>query len=236
MENTCGARFVLGLIVLCAFAMVLDAGGQQTVGPVKKHGLQVETTVSLGVAAQLSATRAATTLGGVYSQGYDPTPAVLGTVRQSFLPWLGYTANFGYTRTTQENRGPFNSYGQIDNFSIQENVYETSLAYMVQKHVSPRLTGFADLGGGVLAFLPVHRGDTAKNFVPSQNPSLVPSVQLRPLGVAGVGVDVRLGRHLGLRAEYRGLLYKYPDFQGRVGRALTETSEPTVSVVYRFGK
>lgn len=195
---------------------------------VVKHPL-FETTLSLGAAAQLTATRITTS-----PQALDPSATVLGSVRQSFRPWLGYTANFGYTRTTEQN--PQATFYPPSNFPIPSNVYEVSVAYLAQKRVTPKLTGFADLGGGVLTFLPVHRGPSAKEFVPGENFSRVPSVLFRQLGVAGVGVDYHFNARLALRAEYRGLLYKYPDFQGAVGRQITVSSQPTVSLTYTFGR
>jgi hypothetical protein len=81
----------------------------------------------------------------------------------------------------------------------------------------------------MLGFLPVHREASFPNF------SIAPSYLTRPLGVAAVGFDFRLSQKLALRAEYRGLLYKFPDNHGSYGRAVTETSQPTLSLVYRFG-
>lgn len=197
--------------------------------------IQVETTVSLGVAAQLSATRVQfNQYTGANTQGLDPSAAILGTIRQSITPWFGYTANFGFARTTQVNTGTL-GYNASPYFAIPSNVYETSLAYHLQNHITPRLTGFVDVGAGALTFLPVHRGADAKNFVPHQNYAIVPSVTFRPLGVASVGADYHFNHHLVLRAEYRGLLYKYLDFGGTVGRSITVTSQPTVSLVYQFG-
>ena len=202
--------------------------------------LHVETSVSLGAGAQLTATRTGPYyLSAPGSQGFDPSATVLGSVRQSVKPWLGYSANFGYTRTTQQNLGAafFDSNAFLGSrFAIPTNVYELSLAYLVQRHFAPNVTGFANLGGGVLGFLPVHRGATAINFVPGHYQTLVPSYLNRPLGVAAVGIDFRLSRRLALRAEYRGLLFKFPDVYGEVARATTVSSQPTVSLVYRFGK
>jgi hypothetical protein len=58
--------------------------------------------------------------------------------------------------------------------------------------------------------------------------------------VFGVGMSYRLTEHLGLRAEYRGLFYKSPDFapmrnEVPVTRLFTVTNEPVVSLSYTFG-
>jgi len=220
------------VVVFLVFS--LAAAGAQTAPTASTS--RVETTVSLGISSQLTASRVQySQTVGTTTQALDPSAAILGTIRQSFHPWLGYTANFGYTRTTEVNTGAL-GYNASPYFAIPSDVYETSLAYHLQDHITPRLTGFADVGAGALTFLPVHRGADAANFVPHQNYFLVPSVTLRPTFVTAAGIDYHFNRRLALRAEYRGLIYKYSDFGGTVGRSLTVTSQPTVSLVYQFGR
>lgn len=222
-ENTLHiSKILLPPVVVMAATCLAPCGLAQTPSGLKRPP-RVETSVSLGMAAQLTATR---TLYDNGSQGLTPSVAVLGTVRQSVRPWLGYTVNLGYTRSTENIRG-FNASARFPLptatlLAIPGNVYEASAAYLMQKHITPRLTGFADLGGGVLRFQP-------------KDQTVAPVIN-RPLGVAGVGVDVSLSNHVGLRAEYRGLLFKYPDLNGTQGRALTESSQPTVSLIYKFGR
>lgn len=225
-------RFAFGIgSVFLTHAQVQAQDANTPMTAPRQH---IETSMSLGTGAQLTASRVSPSFERVGAQSFDPSVTLLGSVRQSVRPWLGYSANFGYTRTTEENAGSAVLTGTAP-FRIPTNVYEVSLAYLVQKHFTPRVTGFADLGAGFLSFLPVHRGATAANFVPGNNSSLVPSYLNHPLGVAAVGLDLHLSRSLALRAEYRGLLYKFPDNHGTVARATTETSQPTVSVVYQFG-
>jgi hypothetical protein len=173
-------------------------------------------------------------------QSLDPSPAVLGTFRQSFRPWLGYSINMGYSRTTQHNVSTAISYQQgsvaLARFDIPANMYELSASYVAQKHVTPKLTGFADVGAGMVSFLPIHRGADAANYVPNNNRALVPPVTFRPAGVGGFGVDYHLTRHLGLRAEYRALVYKYADYGINLPKAVTVSSEPTVSLTWNLGK
>lgn len=203
--------------------------------PTRTARRHVETTFSLGIGPQLTATR----LTGDYAypvQSLDPSPSVLGTVRQSFRSWLGYSVNLGYTRTTQHNIiNPLYISGYsttLTRFDIPANLYEVSAAYHAQKHLNPKLTGFVDLGAGALTFLPVHRGPDAANYVPNKYPSLIPPVTFRPLGVGAVGADYHFTPKLALRAEYRGLLYKYPDYGIGLPRPLTLSSQPTLSLTY----
>jgi hypothetical protein len=197
------------------------------------------TSFSLGAASQLTATRLT---GDVAypAQSLDPSAAVLGTFRQSFRPWLGYSINMGYSRTTQHNLTSTVSYPQgsatLLRFDIPANMYELSASYVAQKRVTPKLTGFVDIGAGMVSFLPIHRGADAANYVPNNNRALVPPVTFRPAGVGGFGVDYHLTRHLGLRAEYRALVYKYADYGINLPKAVTVSSEPTVSLTWNLGK
>jgi opacity protein-like surface antigen len=197
-----------------------------------RTGLHPETSISLGTFAQLTATRIVTTPQAFTTESMSPSAGVLGTVRQSFSPWLGYSVNMGYTRASE--RGTLNagykSSNTDNNFTIPANIYELSLSYLAEEHVTPRLSAFADVGAGMLAFQPGPRSTTAIDGY--RLPNL--PVTYRPLGVGGVGLDYLLTHHLTLRAEYRGQLYKFADYGNALPRYLTVTSEPTLSVVYNF--
>lgn len=172
----------------------------------------IENSVSLGTFAQLTGARLPA------RESLDPSAGVLGTWRQSFWPWLGYSFNFGYTRTAEHV--PFGS----SSLRLPSNVYEWSFSYLAENHITTKLTGFLDAGAGWLHFrdiAPMGPVDSAESS--------------RPLGTAGIGVDYSYSRHWALRAEYRGLIYKYADY-GSFPKAVTLSSEPTVSVVYSFGR
>jgi len=58
--------------------------------------------------------------------------------------------------------------------------------------------------------------------------------------VFDVGMTYRLTEHLGLKAKYRGLFYKNPNFalmrtEVPITRLFTVTNEPVVSLTYTFG-
>jgi len=205
-----------------------------------------QTDVSLGVFGQFTPSRvpvATSTLPVGTSiqqtiQGASISAGVLGAFHQSFRPWLGYNVNFGYSRLHENysegtvytpNGSAPPSYTQHDSFmhgSIGTNVYELTATYVVQGPKSHRLTTFAQLGGGTLAFLP------------TQDPSPY-AVQFRSAMVFGAGINYRLSEHFGLRGEYRGLFYKNPDFSRNgpfpTTKLFTVTNEPTLSMVYAFG-
>ena len=199
---------------------------------------------SLGIAGQLTRTRTPTDIRqlsiGEYSsqttQGTSPSAGVLGTFHQAFKPWLGYNVNLGYSRFTENYSSGFafvpaanshtSSVSSFSRGSIPTNMYETTIAYVVEAPRAKRFNTFAQIGGGGLWFLP------------TQDPAPY-SEQVRLAMVFGVGMNYKLSDHLGLRAEYRGLFFKSPDFKSvssvPVTRLFTVTSQPTVSLVYTFG-
>lgn len=207
------------------------------------------TDVSLGVFGQLTPSRTpmdiSTQSDGTSItqtiQGTSDSAGVLGTFQQSFGRWLGYSVNLGYSRFAEHYAHgsefipnpkylpKMDSTSNFEQGSIGTNMYELTGAYLVQGPKVSRFDTFAQLGGGVLSFLP------------TQDPSPY-AVQFRPTMVFGAGVNYKLSKHWGLRAEYRGLFLKNPDFNGEQGGSSVPTSklftvmnEPTLSIVYRFG-
>ena len=205
---------------------------------IKPH---VDTSISIGTFAQLTTGRSQDIpYNTTIVQDTAPSAGVLGTFRQTFSPWLGYSVNLGYARVSEHYRGygvSAEGGGYVDGFNVSTNVYESSITYVAHTRVNKRYSIFADAGPGLLTFLPIHRGSDAINYVPFQYASLIPGVQVRPTGVFGSGIDVHLTQHIDLRAEYRGLLYKNPDFNtgdAPYSKLMTLTNEPTVSLVYHF--
>jgi opacity protein-like surface antigen len=201
--------------------------------------------VSLGIFGQLTPTRTPTEItpfrnGIAYdqtTQGTSISAGFLGTFHQSFRPWLGYNVNFGYSRFSEKySQGmyfpnptaPTNPISSFSYGAIGTNMYELTGASVVQGPKAKRIDTFAQLGGGILTFLP------------TQDPSPY-AVQSRPTMVFGAGLNYKLSKQWGLRAEYRGLFLKNPDFHGEgsssvpISKLFTVTNEPTISIVYRFG-
>jgi opacity protein-like surface antigen len=143
----------------------------------------------------------------------------LVTVRQSFHFWLGYEGNYSYTRFTEK-------YSTIP-FGVQNNVHEGSVAYLVQGPTIPilGLQPFATVGTGALIFMPTSVG--------GQKYSRQTRVPL--LYEVGVNHPI-LTSHLGLRFQYRGLLYKTPDFNAPSLTTNTrrQTSELSLGAFLRF--
>jgi opacity protein-like surface antigen len=196
-----------------------------------------EFSLGVGVTAQLTATRTSNYLDSQNIVGTTPSAGFLATFQQQIRPLLGYDINFGYTKLTENyerNFGTFNSStgvttGEFTRGSIPSNVFEISSAYTVKRPQNgSRFQPFAEAGGGVLIFSPT--------VAPFQG-----HASYRATLLFGGGVDYRLNANWRLRAEYRGLLYKYPDFGAVISpiptsKFFTVTSEPTISLQYHFGK
>ncbi len=180
------------------------------------------------------------------TQAASSSPGVFGTFHQSFKPWLGYNVNFGYTRfsenysygvesvPTPPSTSPVEStYSQG---SLRTNMLDLTIAWVFEGPRNGRLTTFGQFGGGGLFFLPVD-SVVPQSFTPATN-------QTRPAMIFGAGINYKLTGRLGLRAEYRGLFYKSPDFglpevymynTFPTTRLFTVTNAPAVSLVYCFG-
>jgi len=195
-----------------------------------------DTSISLGISSQLTIDRTQYTFGFTM-QGTAPSAGTLGAFRQTFSPWLGYSVNLGYSRISERYLSPYLYNYNSNQFHTDSNMYESTISYVAHARLNKRVSLFGNIGPGLLTFLPVHRGADAINYVPGNSIFLVPGVQFRPVGVAGTGFDLHLSRRFDLRVEYRGLLYKNPDFQtgdAPYSKQLTLTNEPTVSLVYHL--
>ncbi len=210
--------------------------------------------VSVGTAGQFTATRAPV-FTTVYplsgssttqvTQGASPSVGAFGTLHQSFSRWLGYNVNFGYTRFSENysngqsvvptSTSSSATTSSLIRGSVRTNMMDLTVAGVIEGPRTQRFSTFAQVGGGGLFFEPIDSNIGAKQ-------------QTRPAMVFGTGANFKLTDRLSLRAEYRGLFYKSPDFnvtditpgmtptnQFPMTRLFTMTSTPAVSLVYRFG-
>src|ERR1700722_8133529 len=151
----------------------------------------------------------------------NPTDSLgaLATVRQSFHPWLGYEVNYSYTRFTEK-------YSNIP-FGVQNNVHEVTVAYLVQGPSLPilGLQPFGTVGTGALIFLPTTTGGQKYGK----------QTQVPLLYKLGVNCPI-LTSHLGLRFQYRGLVYTTPDFNTPMltTNAKRQTSELSLGAYLHF--
>ena len=110
---------------------------------------------------------------------------------------------------------------------MQNNVHEVSGAYLLQGPTLPilGLQPFGAVGVGGLIFLPTTVGGQKYNQ----------QWRVPLLYEFGVNYPI-LTSHLGLRFQYRGLVYKTPDFNAPLltTNARRQTSEPSVGAYFRF--
>jgi opacity protein-like surface antigen len=145
---------------------------------------------------------------------------VLVGYRYNINRWLSAEANYGWTRNSQQY---FGSFGPA---AVRANVHQVTGAGIVSLPTIARLRPYVMAGGGALVFDPT---DAASNFLDATQ-------QTRGAFLYGGGVDYNLTRHLGLRAEYRGFVYKQPNFnlRGLDSDAWTHTAQPSAGVVLKF--
>ncbi len=161
-----------------------------------------------------------TTNGGI-TNGPTNSGGVMAGYRFNLKNWLAVEGDYDYFR----NHEDFLS-GSGETF-IPMNVYAATGTVIVKlpsfkvpavKIVSP----FVLTGGGAMFFDP-RRG-------------AVNNEQTRGAFVYGGGVDVPMSKHLLLRAQYRGFVYKTPDFEMTSLKVdkYTHSAVPSAGLVFTF--
>ena len=155
-----------------------------------------------------SATQRATDSGGLLV-GYS----------YQFNKWAGLEGNYGYSRNTQNYFGSFGQSG------IRTDFHEVLGSFVF--HIPVRVANvrpYALAGGGALIFNPVD------NFVNGIDR------QTRGAFVYGGGFNFDVTRNFGIRTEYRGLVYKAPDFTQPALNLdkVTHLAQPSAGFYFRF--
>jgi len=137
-----------------------------------------------------------------------------------FNRWAGVEGNYGYTRNTQ------NYLGLTSRSSIEADFHEITGAFVahVPLNVS-KVRPYALAGTGALVFEP-----TDKFVVAGAGR------QTKAAFLYGGGVNFDLAHNFGVRAEYRGLVYKVPDFtlDNLNLDKVTHLAQPSVGFYFRF--
>jgi opacity protein-like surface antigen len=155
--------------------------------------------------------RASTDTGG-FQVGY----------RYNINRWLAAEGDYGYDRNTQKYFGGFGE------SRVQANVHAVTADLVVNLPLRiRRISTYALAGGGGLIFNPT---SNFGGFVPGA------SKQGKGAFLYGGGADYAFTRHLSLRAEYRGFVYKNPDFGLASLRtdSWTHTAQPSAGIVFHF--
>ena len=140
--------------------------------------------------------------------------------RYNINRWLAAEANYGYDRNTQTYFG--NGFGRV-----QSNVHQATGEAVVKLPRLLRLQPYALAGGGALMFDPT--GNAGGSFTGA-------TWEAKGAFVYGAGADYAFSKHLSFRAEYRGYVYKAPDFNlaSLNTDAWTHTAQPSAGIVFRF--
>jgi opacity protein-like surface antigen len=156
---------------------------------------------------------------GNVSQSSTNSVGVLATYRCFVTPNQGVETDYGYMRATQQYNAPNGLAG------VQADMHEFSASY-VYRFTLGRVKPFATAGFGGVVFDPV---------IGTGAPISQPDTQARAAFVYSAGADIAITSHLSFRAQYRGLVYKAPDFTSGVGSgSAMNFSEPAGGLVWRF--
>lgn len=160
-----------------------------------------------------------TSTGNGLDQTATQSAGFLASYRVSLSKHNAFEFSYGYTRNSQT--------WNVDSVCCRakEGLHEITGAY-VFKMPAGKITPFLLAGGGALIFNPI---DDAGNVSGA-------STQARPAFLYGGGLDYSLVKNLSLRLQYRGQVYKAPDFglSDVSTDSLMHSAEPSVGLVFNF--
>lgn len=197
-------------ILLASFAILLTVGAtaQENGSEISLQGTGFFTRDTNGQGVS----RTTTNTGG-FQVGY----------RYNFNRWFAAEADYGYARNADKYFG-----GGLGESRVQANVHAVTGDVVVKLPLRLRgISTYALAGGGGLIFDPTGNSDGSV---------LGASTQGRGTFLYGAGADYAFTRHLSLRAEYRGFVYKNPDFglHALNTDSWTHTAQPTAGIVFHF--
>lgn len=154
---------------------------------------------------------------GIRNQA-ENTGGLLVGYRYNINRWLAAEANYGFDRNTQSYFGGVSE-------RVETNVHTFTGSAVVKLPTIAKLEPYLLGGGGALLFDPTSKGS---NFGATR--------QAQGTFVYGGGADYAFTRHISIRAEYRGYVYKAPDFNLTNLRTDTWThvASPSAGIVFHF--
>ena len=178
--------------------------------------------VSIGGAGVFSKT--STSSNGTVTLKPTSSGAILATFRYRFNRMHGIEGNIGHTMNSQVFFIP------PDNYRIHAGVTEYSGAYVFSPFQTARIEPFLFGGAGALRFNP------DKTYIDGFQSAFGAAKQTSLAFLYGGGVDYHLWRFLGLRLQYRGLIYKAPTFAVPIlfTGAKGHMAEPAAGIVIKF--
>lgn len=181
--------------------------------------------------------------GNGVTQGATIGVNVFGTIRVRFNPKHSMEFNYGRAKNSQ-------TFQAGENFHVLSTISEYSGAYVYTPVQKGKFEPFLLAGGAALHFGP----RSTWVFFPTLPPDNLPNNVLTNVGASGqnefaflygVGVDYQLPVYakFALRLQYRGFLYREPDFNvnSGIGHPLSfftgaygHMAEPSIGLVFRF--
>jgi opacity protein-like surface antigen len=162
------------------------------------------------------------TSGQGVSRTTSDTGGFLLGYRYHINRWIAAEGDYGFDRNTQKY------FGSLGESRVQANVHAVTGDVVVNLPLPIRkVSAYALAGGGSLIFDPTGNNG---GFVPGAG------TQAKGAFLYGAGADYALTRHFSLRAEYRGYVYKDPDFGLRPLNtdSWTHTAQPSAGIVFHF--
>ena len=199
---------VIAILALASFAVATDDDGHFDVGLSYTGVFSKTSTASLG-----GTTLKPTTSGGV-----------VGTFHYRFNHLHGVAVNLGHTNNSQVfSISP-------DTFRVNTAITEFTGAYVLSPFSGKRLNPFVFAGGGILRF------GVGSQYIDGFLSSFGAANQKAITVLYGGGADYRLWGPLALRVQFRGLIYKAPDFhQARLFTGVNgHMAEPAAGIVFKF--
>ncbi len=171
------------------------------------------------VSAQMTGFITKKTDGNGISQGSTKSVGLLAGYRFFFNRYLGVDGSYGWARNTLHNFTPAGT------FNIQSDIHQVTGAVVVR--YPNKISPYALAGAGALIFNPT---ENAGGFVPGADR------QTKAAFVYGAGANIYITERFGIRTEYRGYVYKQPDFglDALNSDKVTHTAQPSVGLVIRF--
>ncbi|MGH9480993.1 MAG: outer membrane protein [Terriglobales bacterium] len=116
---------------------------------------------------------------------------------------------------------PTQAYGPT--ITVKSRNSEISFAYVWTYPATGPIRPFFLGGAGFVHYVPIASGSTPGS-----------ATQTRPTFVYGGGLDFKISNRWSIRAEYRGLIYRMPDFNQIAVGKFNHNAEPDIGVVMHF--
>ncbi len=162
---------------------------------------------------------------GPISDSPTKSAAVFGTVRYHFNHHNAFELNLGHTKNSQIFTVP------PDTYRVTTGILEYTAAYVFTPFNGKKLEPFLLAGAGGLKF------GVGNTYIDGNQISLGAKSSISLAFLYGAGTDYNVFTHLALRLQYRGLIFKNPDF-GSSSRFYTgakgHMAEPALGIVLKF--